>query len=44
MDVIVIGALLVFFAAATGYVVFCDRVVASAATVHRHDAEADGDG
>lgn len=43
MDVIVIGALLFFFAAATGYVVFCDRIAAAQA-VRRHDSEADGDG
>jgi hypothetical protein len=44
MDVIVIGALMVFFAVAAGYVVFCDRVVAAPAAVPRHDAEADSDG
>jgi hypothetical protein len=45
MDLIVIAGLLVFFAVAAGYVVFCDRVVGAAPVeVRRQSVEADGDG
>jgi hypothetical protein len=45
MDLIVIGGLLLFFAVAAGYVVFCDRVVAPAPSeLGSQRAEADADG
>lgn len=44
MDVIIIAAVLVFFAVAVGFVVFCDRVVGAPAPISRDGPESERHG